>query len=326
MLALLMGCASVPRAPDEGGPSWSRGDSAHLYVETDLGPSGARALANDLETWRLAMTAALFERARPPRVLLEVIALRVGELATVSPHLDGAFGRLSSKDVPTLVLGPDQPDERLEIMRHELAHAVVHENLNDVPRWLDEGLASLLATAELNPSTGIVSWGRLEIHDAHISHYDLADLDRLLDDEWPNYDGAKYEFSSAYLVRMLAFEHPRELECLLERLGGADGYAAALEACFPDRGGWSAEYRREQFRQDENVGHVQLGVRSIADDVTICPMSDAAVHDALARVDDVIAGTKFIEDERRAELKAAADQHRARARALEASAPTLCPP
>jgi hypothetical protein len=322
VLLLPCACASVARAPDDGGPAWSRGDAAHLYVETDLGASGARALARDLELWRLAMTAALFDRARPPSDRLDVIALRIGELGALSPSLDGACGRLSAQEAPTLVLGPNRPDDRAEIMRHELAHAVVDENLNGVPRWLNEGLASLLGTAELDESTGVVSWGRLEIHGAHIYHYDLAPLDDVLDDVWPAYDMARYEFSSAYVVRMLAAEHPHELQCLLEHLVGTDGYAPAVEACFPDRRAWADEYAREQFRKDATVGHVQLDLRSIDDTVTVRSMSDAEVHAALARLDDVVASTLPMNDERRSELKDAADKQRARAAALGASTPS----
>lgn len=321
LLALPLACASVPRAPDEGGPGWSRGDSTHLYVETDLGARGARELAHDLELWRLAMTAALFERARPPGEELNVIALRVGELASLNPSLLGVFGRLSAKDPPTLVLGPDQPGQRTEIMRHELAHAVVSENLQGVPRWLNEGLASLLATAELDEKTGDVSWGRLEIHNVHISHYDLAPVGDLTSDVWPNYDVGRYEFSSAYLVRMLAFEYPRELKCLLEHLTGPEGYDAAEEACFPDdQDAWQASYAREQFRKDPIVGHVRLNMRPNDGAVTVRPMSDAEVHATLARLADVVASTPM-SSERRTELQASAEKHRERTRALEATTP-----
>jgi hypothetical protein len=319
--ALCGACASVPRAPDDGGPAWSRGDTAHLYVETDLGASGANALAHDLEISRLAMTVALFDRARPPSERLDVIVLRIGELATVSPHLQGAFARLSAQDPPTLVLGPDQPDQRVEIMHHELAHAVVAENLHDVPRWLNEGLASLLGTAELDERTGTVSWGRLEIHDFHANQYDLAPLDDVIGDVWPGYDIARYELSSAYLVRMLAFEHPHELECLLERLVGTDGFDAALGACFPDRKAWAAQYAQEQFRKDVNVGRVRVDVRSADGAVTVRSMSDAEVHGALARLEDVVALTLPMNDQRRSELRAEADKQRDRARALGAPAP-----
>lgn len=314
-------CASVPRAADDGGPEWSRGDTAHLYVETDLGASGAKALAHDLEISRLAMTAALFDRARPPSERLDVIVLRIGELASVSPHLQGAFARLSAQDPPTLVLGPDQPDQRVEIMHHELAHAVVAENLHDVPRWLNEGLASLLGTAELDERTGNVSWGRLEIHDFHANQYDLAPLDDVLDDVWPGYDIARYELSSAYLARMLAFEHPHELKCLLERLVGTGGFDPALAACFPDRGAWAAQYAREQFRKDVNVGRVRVDVRSAGGAVIVRGMSNAEVHGALARLEDIIALTLPMNDERRSELRAEADKQRERAKALEPAAP-----
>jgi hypothetical protein len=321
-LALPLACASVPRAPDEGGPGWSRGDGTHLYVETDLGDRGARELAHDLELWRLAMTAALFERARAPSEQLNVIALRVGELASLNPSLLGVFGRLSAKEPPTLVLGPDRPDQRAEIMRHELAHAVVSENLRGVPLWLNEGLASLLATAELDEKTGVVSWGRLEIHNVHISHYDLAPVDDLLADTWPNYDLGRYEFSSAYLVRMLALEYPRELKCLLEHLTGPEGYDAAEEACFPDEdeNAWQTKYAREQFRKDPLVGSVQLDLRATTGEVTVRSMSDAEVHATLARLADVVASMPMT-SERRAELQASAERHRERHRALDAANP-----
>jgi hypothetical protein len=326
LAATVTACATVPRAPDDGGPAWLRGDSAHLYVETDLGSSGARELAHDLELWRLAMTAALFESARPPRKRLEVIALRVGELAALNPSLQGAFGRLSADDAPTLVLGPDRPGQRTEIMRHELAHAVINENLNGVPRWLNEGLASLLATADLDEGTGLVTWGHLEIHDAHITQYDLAPLDDLLDDVWPIYDIGRYELSAAYLARTLAIEHPRELKCLLEHLAGTDGYDAALEACFPERRAWSVEYAREQFRKDENVGRVRLTVPPTDAAVAVRPMSDAEVHGAIARLEDIVASTMPMTDDRRTELQAAADKQRARAGTLGTSVPSPSPP
>jgi hypothetical protein len=320
-LVAVAGCTSVslvPRAPDEGGPTWSRGESAHLYVETDLGPTGAHDLAHDLELWRLAMTAALFENAHPPREGIEIIALRIGELATLNPILQGAFASFSEDDTPTLVLGPDQPDLRTKIMRHELAHAVIGENLNDVPLWLNEGLATLLATAELDESQGIVTWGRLEISGAHIYQHDLAPLDEVLRDNWPAFDFGRLEFSSAYLARTLAIEHPRELKCLLQHLAGTEGYAAALAACFPDRSGWAAEYAREQFRKDEIVGTVRLGGPFKDAVVTVRPMTDAEVHGALARLHDVVATTPM-EKDRRAAIKATAEKQRARARALGAS-------
>lgn len=319
-LILPLACASVPRAPDEGGPTWSRGDGAHLYVETDLGASGARELTHDLELWRLAMTAALFERARAPTENLQVIALRIGELASLNPSLLGVFGRGSKDDDPTLVLGPDQPDQRTEIMRHELAHAVVSENLNGVPRWLNEGLASLLATAEFDEKTGVVSWGRLEIHNVHISHYDLAPLDKVLDDAWPGYDLGRYEFSSAYVVRMLALEYPAELKCLLERLTGTGGYDAAEEACFSDTDAWEAKYVREQFRENPIVGRVELRARPNDKAVTVRSMSDVEVHETLARLSEVVASTPM-NGERRTELNALAEKHRERVRALGGRVP-----
>ena len=121
---------------------------------------------------------------------------------------------------------------------------------------------------------------------------------------------------------MLAFEHLHELECLLGRLSGTDRYAVALEACFPDRRGWPAEYGREQFRKDENVGRVRVDFRAADSAVTVRAMSDAEVHGALARMEDVVARFIPANDERRTQLEAEADRQRDRARALGAPPPS----
>ncbi|HTA18965.1 MAG TPA: hypothetical protein VK989_06715, partial [Polyangia bacterium] len=145
-------------------------------------------------------------------------------------------------------------------------------------------------------------------------------LDAVLGGDWPVYDIGRFEFSAAHLVRMLALEHPRDLECLLGHLAGTEGFPSALAACFPERSAWSAEYGREQFRQDAIVGHLQLPTASV-DNVTVRPMSNAEVHAALARLDDVVAGTMSMSDPRGAELREAANAQRERARALGSSAP-----
>lgn len=258
------------------------------------------------------MTAALYDRARAPTQNLQVIALRVGELASLNPIMLGVFAPRTKSDPPTLVLGPERPGQRTLIMRHELAHAVVEENLHGVPHWLNEGLACLLATAELDERAGVVTWGRFESQFMHIYHYDLATLDDLLEDTWPSYDAGKNEFSSGYLVRMLALEYPRELNCLLEHLTGTEGYDAAEEACFPDTDAWEAKYTREQFRKDPIVGHVELRTRPNDGAVTVRPMSNGEVHGTLARLKEVVAGTPM-SSERRTELQVAAEKHRARA-------------
>jgi hypothetical protein len=76
LLALVASsCATVPRAADEGGKRWYRAETEHLSLETNLGRKEALALAPRLETWRFAMTAALFKGARPPRQKLQIVVL-----------------------------------------------------------------------------------------------------------------------------------------------------------------------------------------------------------------------------------------------------------
>jgi hypothetical protein len=91
------------------------------------------------------------------------------------------------------------------------------------------------------------------------------------------------------------------------------------------RRAWSAEYGREQFRKDAIIGRLRLDVRSADAAVTVRPMSDAEVHSALARLEDIVARTIPMNDERRSALSAEADKQRARARALGATAPAPAP-
>jgi hypothetical protein len=131
-------------------------------------------------------------------------------------------------------------------LQHELAHAVIAENLHEVPQWLNEGLATLLATADVDPRSGKVTWGALTRREDSAFGAQTTTLSRLLDGRpWAETEMGRFEFSAGLLVRMLVHRHPRELACLLGGLSPFEPYAEAFEECFPDGPDWGWDFSRE---------------------------------------------------------------------------------
>jgi hypothetical protein len=313
-----LSCATAPRAPDEGGRTWTRAEGEHLFVETDLGASLAPTLVRELENARSAMAAALLPDARAPRQPLEVVVIGARELGAMRYELGGVYS--DNRFVgPALVVGDEDRWKRRSVMRHELAHAVIAENLHDVPQWLNEGLAVLLATADVDERSGEVTWGRiLTPQEAWNGNWisGLTTLDRLLDlKPWHDGEMFRFEFSAGLLVRMLARTHPDQFRCLLTSLSRFEPYQRAMDACFPDKKGWSG-YRIEANEAADDIGETRI--RPYERAVEVKPMPDADIHAVLALVNLVVAGTNHEKEEHDALLEAS-KRHRRRALALDAT-------
>jgi hypothetical protein len=316
-LGVLCGsCATAPRAPDEGGKVWVRADGEHLFVETDRGASLAPTLVREFENARSAMTTALLPNARAPRQPLEVVVIGARELAAMTYEVLGVYSdRLFVG--PALIVSDEDRWKRRSVMRHELAHAVIAENLHDVPQWLNEGLAVMLATADLDERSGEVTWGAILTHQAAwTGSASMTTLARLLDlKPWRPGEIGRFELSAGLLVRMLASKHPDEFRCLLQSLSRYQPYAEAMAGCFPERS-WGRDYLNAAYEADRDVGKTQIQPYKAA--VKVERMTDGDVHAVLALVNLVVAGWNHDEAERAALLDASA-RHRRRALALDAA-------
>ncbi len=263
----------------------------------------------ELETWRLAMTAALFPGATPPRQRLEVIVLQNRELEALHPTLRGWF-----VDEPYLgsflLLGASVTSDRERIMKHELAHAVIEENLHDVPQWLNEGLAVFLETTDLDERTGEVEWGSQQ---GLWEPSQAARPSEELFAPWPPDRLAEFEYSAGQMVHMLERKHPVELQCLLSGLRDLEPYQHALLRCCPAREKWAWEYSHSFYESSGTLrkGRIPLDRR----DVRARPLPDAATHALLALVNGMAAYQRPPKPRRVLEL--AADQHRRWALALD---------
>jgi hypothetical protein len=319
LCALSGSCATAPRAPDEGGNPWVRAEGEHLVVETDLGATVAPTFVRELENARSAMAAALLPDARPPRQPLEVVVIGARELGAMHYQLAGVYSDRRFVG-PALIVSDEDRWKRRSVMRHELAHAVIAENLHGVPQWLNEGLAVLLATADVDQRSGEVTWGGVlsaEDASAGVGGGYLTTIERLLDlKPWSSGEMGRFELSAGLLVRMLEDKHPVEFQCLLRRLSRFEPYAEALENCFPDRGSWGRQYSRGEDQAARDIGKTHI--RPYGGAVEVSPMPDADVHAVLALVNLVVAGTNQ-DEEQHAALLESSKRHRRHALALDAT-------
>ena len=60
-MGLLAGCASFPRAEEEGGTPWLEVSTSHFLLATDMDRRPAEEVATNLENWWNAMTAVVAE-------------------------------------------------------------------------------------------------------------------------------------------------------------------------------------------------------------------------------------------------------------------------
>jgi hypothetical protein len=295
--SLVAACVTFPRAPDEGGSPWISVETPHFELATDMEKAPAEDLARMLEdAWR-AMDYAL--ESLPGGEALEslagsepvlVIALKNDrEREAVAKRLGGFFSAQSLLP-PAVSIGDIDAHRGEDVLKHELAHALISKRLPRVPNWLNEGIARYLETADLDRARQTVEWGvwdRYEVQRFREYGLSRVSVDSVLDNE--RWVGGKttYELEreAGLLVHMMVNRYPGELACYLKRLATDLDPKGAL-ACFPNRARWTYELkeydceapaarRRASFEaQDLRVSTVALG--------------NARVHAVLAMLDYMV--------------------------------------
>jgi hypothetical protein len=290
---LSTGCASFPRAADEGGHPWVQVDTPHFSLATDMDAGPARDVARTLEDWWAVMGIALpqagggSDAGRAGRDRLLVIALRSrGEREEVHYNLGGAFSVFPLVP-PAMSIGNFDDDLGRNTLKHELAHALLYERLPRVPRWFTEGMAVYLQTADLNRERGMAVWGRRSESETHaMVEWRALGTRTLLDpDSWRGDDTFTLEFYAGLLVHMLINRHPDQLACYLQRLEADLDTEAALQ-CFPERARWDFEITDYAYSLSFASKEAPLVVSDA--DATTSSMADAQVHAVLALLDFIV--------------------------------------
>ncbi len=315
LLVLLVSCHRPPRAPDQGGVPWVRVTNANFIVETDLGADDAAKVLRELNQWRAAMTVAVFHGARAPAQHLHVVVLRNGELQALNGDFRGFFS--DRPDVGAyLVLGASETSQRSDIMKHELAHAVIADNLPRAPQWLNEGLAAYLETTELDEKSGAVTWGALPYLASYEHWHELAASNEVLDPRpWSPWMVGWRTHSARFMVHMLVRTHRAAFECLLGRLNEREEYLPAREHCFGTNTDWGFEYAHElSERGGKALGSGRVELEDVVPRLE--PMNDADIHAVIALVDRVMSELAEPKSDSERELLSLYDLHRERALAL----------
>ena len=324
-MGLLAGCASFPRAEEEGGTPWLEVSTSHFLLATDMDRRPAEEVATNLENWWNAMTAVVAQEHDlasgddddddDPEPLL-VIALRSRwEREAVHYYIGGIFLPFAMAP-PVIDIGDIDDDRGRETLRHELAHALLHERLPRVPRWLNEGMAEYLQTAEVDTGAHRLTWGvrSSSFTREYVEFGTSVGIDELLNPEaWTGTNVGAMEFRAGLLVHMLINRHPTELGCYVRALRTEIDVDAPFKRCFSSFDKWRFElgdYGYTTFFKTKTAT-----INPPAPEPRTRSMRDADVHTALALLDIAAAG--FENPEFRPPRVERSNQHLRRALVLE---------
>jgi hypothetical protein len=323
--SLAAACATFPRAPDEGGSPWISVETPHFELATDMEKAPAEDLARMLEDAWTAMDYALqslpggaLENGPESEPVLVVALKNDREREAVHKTAGGIF---SSKPLlpPAVSIGDIDVPRGHEVLKHELAHALLSKRLPRVPRWLNEGIAMYLQTAELDRDRELVEWGIWSEHDMRMLReapgYRVS-VDAVFDSKrWQSdRDVFGLEMESGLLVHMLVNRYPDELGCYLKRLA-TDLDPQAAMACFPDRRRWNYEVTDYDYAAASARKHAY--VQFPTGQMSTAVLRDARVHAVLALLDYMVA--PLIEPQFRGNRLDRAQRHLDRALELDSA-------
>lgn len=273
-------------------------NTPHFSLATDMKQEPAEELAHTLEDWWSAMSVALsytagqsVRAAKPQTEPLLVVALRSqGEREAVHYRLGGVFSA-GSLVPPAMSIGNIDEIGGREVLKHELAHALLHQRLPRIPRWLTEGIAVYLQTAALDRERHVALWGTRSIsetHDVmeygtHVSAQSLLDPKR-----WAGSDVAFLEYRAGLLVHMLINQYPEALTCYLDRLE-ADLDLNGAMACFGKYQNW--DFELDEYTYSTSFAEKQTRYEASDVEARTTPMNDADTHAVLALLDFIVVST-----------------------------------
>jgi len=164
LVLLCAGCASKPTAPavlEDGKSMWRRVETEHFVTESNLqSDASLLRVASEFETLWYAFASVPVLGLRPPTGKPIVVVLRdTSEYRYVAGDKSaGAFVEDTPLG-PLILLPPHGGAFRETVVKHELAHYVGSPSLNDAPRWLNEGLAQVMETADYDTDDGQILFG-----------------------------------------------------------------------------------------------------------------------------------------------------------------------
>ncbi|HEY2031579.1 MAG TPA: hypothetical protein VGH20_20445 [Myxococcales bacterium] len=239
ILATAAAAACAHRSLAADPDSWTEAQSAHFTLLTDLDQDDASRAASDLEYIHAALLAAGWHGTSPSAARTTVVLFQsASELKR--------FVRFNVEGMTTY----DRYGERIilvngganllgsELVKHELTHALVFEYLVTDPRWVQEGIASLLETLDIDRDAGTAvrgasPWRRrlwLREDKPKIIQWDVLMGNGASNGEL---DGYAYETLCWELVHFLVDSNPKGFDDFMARLAHGEGMWQAFGESFP---------------------------------------------------------------------------------------------
>lgn len=288
-LVLAVACAGPPVPPrvldPQGASRWHRVEGEHFVVEGNLDdPAALRRLAGDFETLWYALAAVPVLGLQPPEVRPLVVVL--GDEAEFRYLFGEAYAGVFFHETwlgPLILMPAHRGPFGETVVKHELAHFISSEFLPDAPRWLAEGLAQVVETAEYDTRNGEVIFGD---HSPELLHGASFRLPlSTLTNPWPDLDSVSPRTRAALygrswaLVHFLIDHHLQPFLDLLVRVSHGEPWREAWDGSLPL---WRRHVdeeldrylRRGRFETWRVVAHLPA-----QDDLALSPIAPA---DALA--------------------------------------------
>lgn len=221
--------------------AWFELQSEHFTLRTDLEEPEARRAIADLELLRNALLAAGWHSKSMSGARIVVVEMmNERELQEfVSDKIEGVTTTDRFGD-RLIVAGDGAGLLDSEVMKHELAHALLYGFLRTNPRWVQEGIAGYLEAVTVDRDKGKAVRGKMSGHRLNALRgyrYEWLDWSASvmgLNAEVNDGNGYAYETLACSLVHWLAVSHPEGFRAFLSRLSSGEGMWTAFAAAFPD--------------------------------------------------------------------------------------------
>lgn len=281
-LGLLAAAASLVALPADLMAQWSRAETPHFVIYSELAPDDLEEFARELELFDGAYRTA---RGIPEVDLATENKLRVFQVESVSDVRatyggsgDGIAGFYIPRAEGAVAVVPRLAGDKREggldagtIFFHEYAHHLMYESLNSpMPAWLREGFAEFFGTADVNVKKSTVDLGRAAMHrSAELKYLAPMPIRDMLSDEFDRTDARNTSSIYSYgwvLTHYLTFEKSREGQLDAYVLGLVRGMTPleSAEAAFGNLDVLNGEMK--SYAEKSRIPYVKLDVARLTED------------------------------------------------------------
>jgi hypothetical protein len=287
LVAITLGCATVPPCPAKGGPAWTELSTRHFIIRTDLTADDADELARQLEESRAALLTLAWPNAADPPGRWHVVAFASQrELSPFVADQVGGYWRSAPPFPPTIVLGGLDWFTGSSAVTHEMAHELGFRFLPIQPPWFAEGLATFFETLTYDRSTrtaraGLPSASRLAGLQ-RMGRLRARELIETAREPAGGPEGGRFENSCWLMFHDLVAKHAAGLARFQDLVRGLTDWPSAWKQAFPNLSFEQLDDELDDYFSTGRFGGVSRGVDVNVGTIDRQALRDVEVHDLRA--------------------------------------------